>query len=75
MTWRGKKIFTATTTFAKSEQMPQVDFSPMRRSRWSTGTWEYTQSQQSGKQDSDPLSCSLTPVAGAFANAKGTMSG
>lgn len=70
-----KKIFTATTTFAKSEQMPQVDFSPMRRSRWSTGTWEYTQSQQSGKHDSDPLSCSLTPVAGAFTNAKGNMSG
>lgn len=69
------KNFTPTNTFAKSEQIPQIDCSPMKRSRWSAGTWEYTQSQQSGKHDSVPLRCNLTPVAVAFTNTKENMSG
>lgn len=69
------KNFTPTNTFAKSEQIPQIDFSPMKRNRWSTDTWEYTQCQQSGKHDSAPLRCNLTPVAVAFTSTKENMSG
>lgn len=51
----GRKKITVTNTCVKNKQITQIYFSPMKRNRWSASMWKYTQSQSSGKCDSDPL--------------------